>query len=120
MTVHRQTSERHTRILNDHLEGTSPFRKWVTEGLGDIALLDWSWGQVHLRWTLDDRYIMPDGVMFGGHIAAVADHVTSLGALTVLTMNEERFRTSRLETNFFRPLTKPHADIHVRLGRPSR
>ena len=116
----RVTSSRHTKMLNGHLDGTSPFKKWVSETLGDIQLREWSWGEVSLHWRMDDKFIMPDGVMFGGHIAAVADHIVALGAMTVLTRDDERFRTSRLETNFFRPLTKPHADIHVRVTNASK
>ena len=73
-----------------------------------------------MRWDIDDRFLMPDGVMFGGHIASVADHVAGLTTMTVLTANEERFRTSRLETNYFRPLTAPLAVIDGRVVNASK
>ncbi len=111
----RTTSARHTDILNGYRAGDSRFNQWAEEKLGALALTDWAWGEIKMRWDIDDRFVMPDGVMFGGHIASVADHVAGLTAMTVLTGDKERFRTSRLETNFFRPLTMPLAMIEGRV-----
>ncbi len=111
----RTTSERHTDILNGYKDGGSRFNDWAREKLGELVLLDWSWGLIKMRWEIDDRFVMPDGVMFGGHIASVADHVAGLATMTVLTEEKERFRTSRLETNYFRPLTMPVAVIEGRV-----
>ncbi len=111
----RTTSTRHTDILNGYKAGHSHFNHWAEEKLGALALTDWAWGEIKMRWDIDDRFVMPDGVMFGGHIASVADHVAGLTAMTVLTGDKERFRTSRLETNFFRPLTMPLAMIEGRI-----
>ncbi len=116
----RQPSERHIELLNSYMSGTSIFKGWAQEKLGDISIEEWSWGSAFMAWDIDDRFIMPDGVMFGGHIAAVADHIVALGAMTVLTDVKERFRTSRLETNFFRPLTKCKADIVVTVTNASK
>ncbi|MAW80063.1 MAG: hypothetical protein CMI63_07475 [Parvularcula sp.] len=113
------TSERHTDILNGYKAGGSRFNDWAQEKLGHFVLTDWSWGRIAMRWDIDDRFIMPDGVMFGGHVASVADHVAGLTAMTVLTDNRERFRTSRLETNYFRPLTAPLARIEGRVTNAS-
>lgn len=118
-TSERTTSERHTDILNGYKSGGSRFNEWTHEKLGDISMASWEWGAINLRWDIDDRFVMPDGVMFGGHIASVADHVAGLTAMTVLTENKERFRTSRLETNFFRPLTMPLATIEGRVTNAS-
>ena len=115
----RTTSERHTDILNGYKSGGSRFNEWTHEKLGDITMSSWEWGAINLRWDIDDRFVMPDGVMFGGHIASVADHVAGLTAMTVLTESKERFRTSRLETNFFRPLTMPLATIEGRVTNAS-
>ena len=93
----RTTSERHTDILNGYKAGGSRFNEWAEEHLGVFELTHWEWGEVNLRWDIDDRFVMPDGVMFGGHIASVADHVAGLTAMTVLIQDHERFRTSRLE-----------------------
>lgn len=114
------TSERHTDILNGYKSGGSRFNEWSREMLGDFTLLSWSWGALLMRWDIDGRFIMPDGVMFGGHIASVADHVAGLAAMTVLADNKERFRTSRLETNYFRPLTAPVAMIEARVTNASK
>ena len=115
----RTTSERHTDILNGYKAGDSRFNEWAREKLGDLILEEWSWGAIAMRWDIDDRFVMPDGVMFGGHIASVADHVAGLTTMTVLTQSEERFRTSRLETNYFRPLKMPIAKIAGRVTNAS-
>ena len=114
------TSERHTDILNGYKAGESRFNEWAEAKLGRILLTDWEWGAVSIRWEIDDRFVMPDGVMFGGHIASVADHVAGLTAMTVLQDSQERFRTSRLETNYFRPLTMPLATIDGRVTNASK
>ena len=116
----RQTSERHAGILNGYKAGDTRFNQWAEEKLGRFALDAWAWGEISLRWDIDDRFVMPDGVMFGGHIASVADHVAGLTAMTVLTDSKERFRTSRLETNYFRPLTMPLAVIRGRVTNASK
>lgn len=116
----RETSERHTDILNGYKAGGSRFNEWAAEKLGALFLTHWEWGAIKMRWEIDERFVMPDGVMFGGHIASVADHVAGLAAMTVLIDNKERFRTSRLETNYFRPLTMPLATIEGRVANASK
>ncbi len=116
----RTTSDRHTDILNGYKDGGSRFNEWSEEKLGRLILTDWEWGAINMRWEIDDRFVMPDGVVFGGHTASVADHVASLTAMTVLVSDKERFRTSRLETNYFRPLTMPLATIEGRVTNASK
>lgn len=116
----RTTSDRHTDILNGYKSGGSRFNIWAEEKLGRLVLTAWEWGEIKIRWDIDDRFVMPDGVMFGGHIASVADHVAGLTAMTVLIEDKERFRTSRLETNYFRPLTAPVALIEGRVTNASK
>ncbi|MFQ5564257.1 MAG: PaaI family thioesterase [Parvularculaceae bacterium] len=115
-----ETSERHTDILNGYMEGESRFNAWAREKLGDLILTDWEWGRIAMRWDIDDRFVMPDGVMFGGHVASVADHVVGLAAMTVLEANEERFRTSNLEVNYFRPVMRPFVEIDARIVNASK
>lgn len=115
-----KTSERHSAILDEYKAGGSRFNAWAEEKLGAFTLTDWSWGAISMRWDIDERFVMPDGVMFGGHIASVADHVAGLAAMTVLTDSKERFRTSRLETNYFRPLGMPLATIEGRVTNASK
>ncbi len=116
----RTTSDRHTDILDGYMAGESRFNDWAHEKLGDLILTDWEWGRIAMRWDIDDRFVMPDGVMFGGHIASVADHIAGLTAMTVLEANEERFRTSKLETNFFRPVMRPFVEIDGRVVNASK
>ncbi|MEM9014251.1 MAG: PaaI family thioesterase [Pseudomonadota bacterium] len=115
-----KTSERHTGILNGYLEGESVFREWANNGFGDIVLERWRWGALTFIWQVPDRFVMPDGVVFGGYIASVADHLTSMTAMSVLQHDDERFRTSRLETNFFRPVTKDRIRVEGRVVNASQ
>lgn len=115
-----KTSERHTDILNGYKQGGSRFNDWARATLGDLKLTSWEWGRLSMVWELDDRCIMPDGVMFGGHVASVADHVTGLVTMTVLADSKERFRTSHLETSFFRPIVKPRVAIEARVVNASK
>jgi acyl-coenzyme A thioesterase PaaI-like protein len=120
-TVKRSvTSARHAKILDDYQQGDSRFNEWASSKLGNFKMTSWTWGAATLDWDIDDRFIMPDGVMFGGHISAVADHIAGLVCMTVLEQDNERFRTSRLETNFFRPLMAPRATINARITNASR
>lgn len=115
-----KTSDRHSAILNGYRDGNTSFNQWADANLGTFALTEWGWGRIQLEWTIDDRFIMPDGIMFGGHIAAVADHVVGLAAMSVLEADGDRFRTSKLETSFFRPVTKPKIEITGRVINVSR
>jgi len=115
-----KTSGRHTEILDGYKRGGTRFNAWAEEKLGIFRLTGWEWGKLTLAWEIDDRFLMPDGVMFGGHVAAVADHVAGLVAMTVLEANDDRFRTSRLETTFFRPIMKPQARIEARVVNASK
>ena len=115
-----KTSGRHTQILDGYKAGGSRFNEWAEKHLGTFRLIQWEWGRLSMLWEIDDRFLMPDGMMFGGHVAAVADHVAGLAAMTVLEADDDRFRTSRLETTFFRPLTKPRATIEARVVNASK
>ncbi|MEX0644386.1 MAG: PaaI family thioesterase [Parvularculaceae bacterium] len=114
------TSARHTDILNGYKSGASRFNEWSSKALGDLKLNSWSWGRLAMLWTIDDRWVMPDGVMFGGHVASVGDHVAGLISMTVLDDPADRFRTSHLETNFFRPIMKPSSRIEARVVNVSK
>lgn len=114
------TSPRHTDILDSYKRGDGRFNQWATEKLGLLRLSHWEWGRLSIAWEIDDRFVMPDGVMFGGHVAAVADHVAGLAAMTVLETSEDRFRTARLETSFFRPIIRPRSTIEARVINASK
>lgn len=115
-----RTSDRHTDILNGYKQGGSRFNEWAYAQLGDLKLLAWSWGHISMEWDVDERFVMPDGVMFGGHTAAVADHVAGLATMTVLMRDEERFRTSRLETSYFRPIREEPVRIEGKVVAASK
>lgn len=115
-----KTSDRHTQILDGYRRGDTRFNAWAEEKLGTLRLTHWEWGRLTLAWEIDDRFVMPDGVIFGGHVASVADHVAGLVAMTVLEADDDRFRTSRLETIFFRPIMKPQARIEARVVNASK
>ncbi len=115
-----KTSERHSDFLNEYINGDSRAKKWFHERHTDFVLTDWSPGRVSMVWSIGDEFLAPDGVMFGGQIAFVADHVCALAAYTVLGAEDDRFRTSRLETNFFRPLTKCDARIEAQVVNVSK
>jgi len=114
------TSKRHSDILNGVMNGDSPYKKWADEQLALISIDRWAWGEIDFSWDIDARHIMPDGVMFGGHVASVADYVTSLAAMTVLTEDNQRFRTSHLSVDYFRPVKRPAAMIRGRVTNVSR
>ncbi len=108
-----ETSPRHTEILNGY-QAMGPWYGWAKERLGDLRLTAWSYGKASMIWEIDDRMLMGDGVMFGGHVASVSDQVAALVTMSALTSADDRFRTSRLETNFFRPVMKPRLTIEAR------
>lgn len=116
----RTTSKRHSGILNDYQALRSKFYNWSKESLGDIRITDWSYGSVSMEWPIDGRMVMPDGFMFGGHVASAADHIVGLVSMSVLENDDERFRTSRLETNYFRPVMRPRVTIEARVTNVSR
>ncbi|MEM9170223.1 MAG: PaaI family thioesterase [Pseudomonadota bacterium] len=116
----RATSERHTDLLNAYKDETSPWFGWARSLFGPMRLTDWSWGRVALDWEMAETLFLPDGVMFGGHVAAAADQIVSLATMTVLPRDVDRFRTSRLETNYFRPVKGERARIDGRVTNLSR
>ena len=115
-----KTSARHSDILDGYKRGGSRFNEWAEKHLGVFRLTHWEWGRLSMVWEIDDRFVMPDGVMFGGHISSVADHIAGLAAMTALEAEDDRFRTSRLETNYFRPVMKPTAAIEARVVNVSK
>ena len=115
-----RTSKRHTDILNTYQAKEGRFFGWAQESLGGLAITDWEYGKVSMTWDISDKFIMPDGFMFGGFVACVADHLVGLVSMSVLENELDRFRTSRLETNYFRPVLKPAARIEARTTNVSK
>ncbi|MBI1393660.1 MAG: hypothetical protein GC152_13050 [Alphaproteobacteria bacterium] len=119
-----RTSDRHTELLEAYRSLASPYYGWAKANIGDLRILDWGYGRLAMSWAIggdaDARMILHQGFMFGGHVASAADHIASLVTMTVLPTNEDRFRTSRLETKFFRPVKSPSATIDAQVINVSR
>lgn len=119
-----RTSHRHTDLLNAYQALSSPYYGWAKARLGDLRIVEWSFGRLAMSWEIggpgDDGMLLHQGFMFGGHVASVADHVASLVTMTVLPNDGDRFRTSRLETAFFRPVKAPSMSVEARVVNVSR
>ena len=63
----------------------------------------WEPGRVTSSWEIDKRFYIDRDALFGGFIAALADHVLALATMTVIA-GDEHFATSDLRTSFFRPV----------------
>lgn len=118
--MNTQVSARHTALLNDYKAREGYLYQWFKDRHADLELTDWAPGRLSMIWHVDDRFIFPDGFSFGGQIAFVGDHITSLVTMTALDNEDGRFRTSRLETNFFRPLAKCAARVEGRVVNVSK
>ncbi len=116
----KKTSKRHTEVLNKYQAGEGGYYNWTQKMLGALEITSWDYGRVSMSWDIDDHFVMPDGIMFGGHVANVADQIASLAAMSALEESTTRFRTSRLETNYFRPVMRPSAIIEARATNVSK
>jgi len=73
----------------------------VTETLRMGLLDDWGEGWSRKVWSPDPAVISPDGSLFGGHLAALADQSAAFATMTVMG-EHETFRTTNLSVQFFR------------------
>ena len=116
-----KTSARHSKILDAFREGGEGFRTvWGEEALGRLVISDWQWGCVSAEWQVNTRFDIGDGTIFGGLTAAMADSFLGLVAMTVCSQSDDRFRTSHLRTDFFRPMVGPLARLEGRVVNKSR
>ena len=88
----------------DHLDrikaGTSTLPPVVqTLKLGRID--DWGEGWVRKRWTSSPEILNSDGSMFGGYIAALADQMLALAAMSTL-LEGAALRTTNLQVQFLK------------------
>ena len=116
----KETSKRYAEMLSTYQAGVGPSVAWARRVVGHFDILSWKWGEAQVRWTPDEKHLLPDGVMFGGHLAAVADHMGFVGVATVMTDDNEGFRTTQLQTNYFRPVTAAPTLINIRVGNMAR
>ncbi len=64
----------------------------------------WGPGHVWGSWKVEPDFFHGGGALFAGYLAALADSVVGLAALSVLQDNE-MFTTADLRISFFRPVT---------------
>jgi len=77
------------------------------------ALDGWERGRVWARWRIETDFVVPlVGAVFGGYIAALADHVLACAVFTVLE-DEESFSTSELQVHYFRPVRDGTLEIEA-------
>ena len=75
----------------------------------------WERGRVWARWEVESDFVIPlVGTLFGGYIAALADHLLACAVFTVLEENES-FSTSELHTHFFHPVQEGILQIEARV-----
>jgi len=91
----------------------------VTERLKMGALAKWEPGYVLKEWPLDEAFLNPGNVLYGGYLSCLADQMLTFTAMTVLT-DTESMRTSDLQISYFRPVTAGPLKIEGRLVNRSR
>jgi uncharacterized protein (TIGR00369 family) len=79
----------------------------------------WEPGRVTATWPVDQRFFNERGVLFGGFLAALSDHILGMATMSVLEAGEA-FTTSDLRTSFFRPVTGGTLKLDARVVHRSR
>lgn len=103
----------HTELL-DHIvaqEGEAP--PFVYK-LDMPWLSGWEPGRAWLEWKVNPELFHLEGALFGGYIAALADHALGFPAMSVLE-DGEGMTTSDLRVSFFRPVTQGTLHIEARV-----
>jgi uncharacterized protein (TIGR00369 family) len=76
-------------------------------------------GFLNVHWDVDPLYANPDGSIYGGWIAAMADNLLYLASTTVMKDGEEA-STSDLQLIFMRPIKEGRIRIEARVAERSR
>lgn len=85
------------------------------EALRLPTLDGWEPGRVWATTTIAPDLLTPVvGSLFGGHIAALADHLLANAVFTVLE-DSEAFATAELQVHFFRPVRDGPLQIEARV-----
>lgn len=86
-----------------------------------LPMLDgWEPGRVWARWSVERDFLTPVGPsLFGGYVAALADHLLACAAFTVLA-DHETCATCELHVHFLRPVQGGRLDIEARVVSRSR
>jgi len=74
----------------------------------------WEPGRVWCEWEADPELFHERDALFGGFIAALADHVLGFPVMSVLE-DGEAFTTSDLRVSFFRPVSRGTLSIEARV-----
>ena len=85
----------------DQIKGGDTVLPPVVQTLKLGGLDDWGEGWVRKTWTPAPELLNSDGSLFGGYIAALADQILALAAMTVAP-GDAMFRTSNLKVDFIR------------------
>jgi len=72
----------------------------------------WERGRVWTTWSVDADLTTPMGPVFGGYLAALADHVMACALFTVLE-DHEIFSTSDLHATFLHPVRNGRIGIEA-------
>lgn len=72
----------------------------------------WEQGRVWTTWSVDADLTTPMGPVFGGYLAALADHVMACALFTVLE-DHEIFSTSDLHVTFLHPIRSGRIGIEA-------
>ncbi|MFT4571289.1 MAG: hypothetical protein ACI8TX_002501 [Hyphomicrobiaceae bacterium] len=74
----------------------------------------WERGRVWCDFEVDQRFIQPQGNLFGGYVAALADEFLGIVAMTVVP-NHAPFGNTDLHTNFLRPVRGGRLSVEARV-----
>ncbi|MEW5733803.1 MAG: PaaI family thioesterase [Thermodesulfobacteriota bacterium] len=104
---------RWTAYLDAAMDGASQQASYA-HALGLPPLSGWEAGKVYLTYKVAPEMLNPAGSLFGGYLAALADHAVALTIMTVLGP-DEMFTTSDLRVSFFRPVLEGSLTITGRV-----
>ena len=82
--------------------------------------MPWEPGRAWARWTVERDLLTPaTGVLFGGYLGALADHLLALAAMTTLA-DDESFATTHFGVHLLRPVVEGVLSVDARVVTRSR
>ncbi len=102
-----------SEILDAIVTGAIPAPPFVAT-LGLPQPERWEPGRVWSHWEVDPNVLQPQGTLFGGFIAALADQIAGLATLSVLN-DDEAYATSDLRLSFLRAVREGKLSIEARV-----
>jgi len=76
-------------------------------------------GKITCQFEVSEDFKQPEGLLFGGYIAAVADDYLAMAAFSVLT-NDYVVVTGDLRVQYFRPIIKGKVNIEAEVVNESQ